>query len=103
MLTQKATGLSGAERLEIQTTALNVDATSKIDVSARGYLGAYEGGNNSTNGRTLNNATGSVYNNGGSYGGVGAISNWGGSVNGAYGDLLNPNETGSGGGGNGSS
>ena len=56
-LTHASATTSAASRLEIKTTALTIDSTSKIDVSGRGYLGAYQGGNNSTNGRTLNNAT----------------------------------------------
>ena len=49
-------------------------------------------------GRTLGNTSvgGSTRRNGGSYGGLGAIGNLGGSANATYGDFLNPNELGSG-------
>jgi hypothetical protein len=99
MLTHAAASTSSIYKLEIETTTLTVDATSKIDVSARGYLGGYQGGNNSTSGRTNGNVIGSTHANGGSFGGLGGTSAWSGTVNGAYGDLLNPNEVGSGGGG----
>ena len=74
------------------------DSTSKIDVSGKGYLGAMQGVNtNTTSGRTNNNAVGSSDYNGGSYGGLGG--SYSGALNGVYGDLANPNEQGSGGGG----
>ena len=86
------------------TTMLMIDSTSKIDVTGKGYLGGFSGGNNTNTGRTLGNTTAggsttssSGYGNGGSYGGLGAIYS-GGSVNAVYGDFTNPNELGSGGG-----
>jgi len=66
-----------------------VDASSKIDVSGRGYLGNYTLGNTTTGG-----ATGTS---GGSYGGLGCSD--GGSANAVYGDHRDPNELGSGGAG----
>jgi hypothetical protein len=83
-------------KLDIQAGSLNIDSTSKIDVSGRGYLG----GNNS-NGYTYGNVFGSTYQSGGSYGGLGGV--YGGSTNGVYGNQLNPNEVGSGGGSSGTS
>ncbi len=82
------------------TTLFTVDATSRIDVTGRGYLGGWQGGNNTSTGRTLGNTTtgGSRYYNGGSYGGLGGIHSDG-SVNVVYGGPLSPMEPGSGGGG----
>jgi len=84
-------------------TLLTIDFSSKIDVTGRGYLGGASGGNSSTTGMTYGNTTAggstqtSYTGNGGSYGGLGGIYS-GGSVNTVYGDLMNPNEVGSGGG-----
>jgi len=79
---------------------VTIDGTSRIDVSGRGYLGGGRSGNSSTHGRMIGNTTdgGSDYYSGASYGGLGGrYNNY--HVNGAYGDLADPNELGSGGGG----
>ena len=86
-LSRVADGPTGVPRLEI-------DATSSIDVTAKGYPGNGRGDNNSSRGRTIGNATGSSRG-GGSYGGRG-----GDLSNGVYGDYRDPNHLGSGGGGN---
>ncbi|WP_096894906.1 Ig-like domain-containing protein [Candidatus Scalindua japonica] len=81
---------------------LTIDSDSTIDVSGKGYLGGYNGpGNYSYYGRTLGNTTtgGSYVRSGGSYGGLGGQTGSD-SVNGVYGSFYNPNELGSGGGGN---
>jgi hypothetical protein len=80
--------------------SLTLDATSLIDASARGYLGARSGGNGGNLGRTMGNLTdgGSTRRNGGSYGGSGAFGSAGGTINALYGSELDPNEPGSGGG-----
>jgi hypothetical protein len=85
-------------RLDLQAKSISIDATSRIDASGRGYLGAWQGGNSTYSGRTLGNTTSgsSSGSSGGSYGGLGGTLN--GSANGAYGDMTNPNELGSGGG-----
>ena len=67
---------------------LTIDATSKIDVSGRGYTQGRTSGNTVTNG-----ATGES---GGAYGGLGAY--WDGAPNPVYGDYRDPQEPGSGGG-----
>jgi hypothetical protein len=79
---------------------LIVDATSRIDVTARGYLGGRSGGNPVNEGRTLGNTPdgGSTRRNGGSHGGSGAFGSAGGTVNVLYGDPNDPNDPGSGGG-----
>ncbi|MFA7402346.1 MAG: Ig-like domain-containing protein, partial [Pelobacteraceae bacterium] len=85
VLTQLQTGLVGAELLEITATDLTIDATSKMDVTGKGYLGSWQGGNGGF-ARTIGNTTSGTSNdyfNGGSYGGLGGISN--GTVNAAYG------------------
>jgi hypothetical protein len=100
-LTQWNTTATTTYKLELNvTTALTIDSTSKIDVTGKGYLGGYAGGNTNTTGHTYGNTItgGSTNYSGGSYGGSGGIySN--GSVNAIYGELMNPNELGSGGGG----
>jgi predicted enzyme related to lactoylglutathione lyase len=90
-------------KLDITAPAVSIDATSKIDVSGRGYLGAWQGGITTDTGRTLGNVDGSTIQAGGSYGGLGGVSYYYGSgVNTLYGILQQPAELGSGGGGNGS-
>ena len=98
VLTQPPTSTTTESQIDLVTGALSIDASSKIDVNARGYLGAYQGGNSSA-GRTNGNTSvgGSTSYSGGSYGGYGGY--YSGAINAAYGDLLNPNESGSGGGG----
>ena len=98
VLTHRATGLSGEERLEIHADAVTIDGTSRIDVRGRGYLGSYRG-EQRYYARTLGNTTsgGSYQGAGGSYGGWGNASNWSGTINSPYGDLSDPNEVGSGG------
>lgn len=88
-------------RLQLQVTDLTIDATSRIDVSARGFLGGRVGENTADTGKTLGNAAGSTATNGGSYGGLGGSDT--GAVNPVYGELPLPNELGSGGGANGAS
>jgi hypothetical protein len=73
--------------------SLTIDASSRLDVSGRGYLGGRTVGNT-----TVGAATGHA---GGAYGGLGAAgANWwgrDGQCNPAYGDYLDPNDLGSGG------
>ncbi|MBI3783118.1 MAG: Ig-like domain-containing protein, partial [Deltaproteobacteria bacterium] len=81
--------------------ALNVDVTSRIDASGRGFLGGMSVDNLSSQGRTIGNTTtgGSTGRSGGSHGGLGGV----GSVSNpnnpgsAYGDPNDPNEPGAGG------
>jgi large repetitive protein len=99
LLSQWRTTTSQEFKLDLAIGTLSIDGVSKIDASSRGYLGAWQGGNNTNIGRwNGNNAVkGSSGYNGGSYGGYGAL--YGGGVVGqVYGDPLNPNESGSGGG-----
>jgi hypothetical protein len=96
VLTHFAATVTGTSKLDVTAANMIIDATSKIDVSGRGYLGGFQPGTGIT-GRTLGNTTtgGSESGSGGSYGGIGG----GGTANAAYGDPANPNELGSGGGG----
>ena len=81
-------------KLNLTTTTLNVDSTSRINVSGRGFLGGRQPGNPfGTRGMTFGFQAGSSGASGGGYGGLG-----GGSSNGVYGDFRNPNDAGSGGG-----
>ena len=89
---------SATNRLELQVTGtLAVDATSRIDVSGRGFLGGRTAGNPADTGRTLGNVPGSQARAGGSYGGLGSEGNQAGAANPVYGDFRNPAEPGSGG------
>ena len=105
ILTHPGATVSSQYRLAIQAANIVIDGTSKIDVSSRGYLGGWRGGNNSGIGMTKNLTTnvpttvgGSAGSNGGSYGGLGGLySTW--NVNALYGDVTYPDESGSGGGG----
>ena len=81
-------------KVNLTTTTLNVDTTSRIDVAGRGFLGGRQAGNPfGTRGMTLGFQAGSSGASGGGYGGLG-----GSSSNGVYGDFRNPNDAGSGGG-----
>lgn len=89
ILTHTATTSTATYSLEVNITGtVDIDSTSVIDVSEKGYLA----------GRTLGNtATGaSQYACGGSYGGPGGTCTVGGTVAATYGDFLNPNDLGSG-------
>jgi hypothetical protein len=80
--------------LSIQALQLTVDATSSIDVSAKGYAGGVVSGYGY--GLTTGGAPGSVARSGGSYGGRGAVYD-GGPSNPIYGSLTDPVGLGSGG------
>jgi hypothetical protein len=98
LLSQWRTTTSREYTLDLSVDAMSIDATSRIDVTGRGYLGAYQGGNGNAGRTNGNTATGgSTSYSGGSYGGYGGY--YSGTVSTVYGDPLNPNESGSGGGG----
>jgi hypothetical protein len=79
--------------------SLLIDAGGSIDVSARGYLGGNRPGNSGNRyGKTLGNVDGSYYRSGGGYGGLGGKLGVD-ARNDIYGDPLEPDELGSGGGG----
>jgi hypothetical protein len=100
ILTHLGTDASAERRLQITVGTLTISTNSRIDVTARGYVGGARPGNGAQAGFTLGNVTtgGSTRRNGGAYGGMGAIGSAGGSANALYGDFKNPNELGSGGG-----
>ncbi len=100
VLTHPGTTSTSEARLSIVAPELVVSTNSRIDVSARGYLGGRSGDNGGDWGRTFGNTTagGSTRRNGGSYGGLGAYGSTETTVNAAYGSYLDPNELGSGGG-----
>jgi hypothetical protein len=79
---------------------LTVDATSRVDVSQLGFLGAFKPGNSSQSGRTFGNDSllGSTRRNGGSHGGSGGFGNAGGIVGELYDDQQAPIQPGGGGG-----
>ena len=98
ILTHSPTTETTLGKLDIVVTGtIQIDSTSRIDVSGRGFLGGGQAGNPSaTNGMTVGFQSTNQSGTAGSYGGLG-----GGSVatNPVYGDFRNPNEVGSGGGG----
>jgi hypothetical protein len=99
ILTHAGATVSSQSELDVEAVVISIDNTSRIDVTGKGYLGGYSGGNNSSNGRTIGNTTagGSMMYSGGSYGALGGIySSY--AVNAVYGNLTNPVEMGSGGG-----
>jgi hypothetical protein len=104
VLTQYGATTTTKYELDVTAASVSIDSTSKIDVSGKGYLGGYQGGNSTNTGMTFGNTTtgGSTQYTGGSYGGLGGISNWGGTVNATYGNMQQPGEVGSGGGASGS-
>ncbi len=87
VLTHSANTTTATHKLDLTVDEqVIVSATSRIDVSGRGYL----------LGRTTGNTTvGGAVNSGGSYGGRGGST--GGPTNAVYGDYANPNDWGSGG------
>ncbi|MGH3863538.1 hypothetical protein, partial [Actinokineospora sp.] len=97
LLTAESTTTTSETRLEIDADTVTIDATSRIDVTSKGYLGGQQPGNAINNGRTIGNAAGSSLDTGGSYGGLaGGHSSRRDLV---YGDFKNPDHPGSGGGG----
>ncbi len=88
-------------RLDVQVDgSMFVDATSRVDVDAHGYLGGRRPGNASDYGRTVGNVTtgGSYDADGGSYGGLGGNGSNGGAICSTYGEVTDPVDLGSGGG-----
>jgi RHS repeat-associated protein len=89
------------DKLFINATSLTIDATSRIDVTGRGFLGHVQPGNNFIErGMTAGFQPGSVCASGGGHGGLGGFSGCSAAAsNPVYGDFRNPNDAGSGGGG----
>ncbi|MFN0052859.1 MAG: hypothetical protein ACKV0T_11760 [Planctomycetales bacterium] len=89
VLTTFAATTARMHKLDVEVSGtLTVDGDSVIDVSGKGYLPGRTTGNTTTGGATGNS--------GGSYGGLGGASN--GVTNAVYGDYLDPQDWGSGGG-----
>jgi RHS repeat-associated protein len=95
------TTASAFSKIELSANTITVDATSRIDATALGFLGGGQSGNNfAFAGMTLGFQAGSEGFSGGGYGGVGGIgSGTPSTANSVYGDFRNPNEPGSGGAG----
>jgi len=74
---------------------LEIDGTSRIDVTGRGYRG---GTSNADPGRTAGNTAGSNKGAGGSHGGLGSVYDSSGVITPSYDSLSNPTDLGSGGG-----
>jgi len=98
VITQLLTTTTQVFKVGLSASTITVDATSRIDVTARGFLGGNQPGNPfGENGTTVGFVRGSTVFGGGSYGGLGGAAG-GGVVNPVYGDFRDPNEVGSGGG-----
>ncbi len=95
-ITHRETDVTTEYGLDVSAWTISIDATSSIDVSGRGYAGAFRHGNTTRQGYTLGNVAGSTRVSGGSYGGLGA-SAVGGVPNAVYGNLVAPVDLGSGG------
>lgn len=99
VLTHPASTLTNVYGLDLNVTeTFTLDATSRLDVSARGYRGARSGDNSESSGRTLDNAPGSTRRFGGSHGGTGGAGDAGGTPAPTYGDPTAPVALGGGGG-----
>ncbi len=97
LITHIPTTATASLKVDLNAGTLTIDATSKIDVTARGFLGGRQSGNPFAGpGMTFGFQAGSTGRSGGSYGGLGGAA--GGSANPVYGDFRDPNEPGSGGG-----
>ncbi len=98
VLTHSPTTATSVKKLDISVAGtLTVDATSRIDVTSRGFLGGFQSGNPfGIDAMTVGFQRGSHLRSGGSYGGLGGSSE--GSPNPVYGDFRDPNDPGSGGG-----
>ncbi len=99
VLTHSPTTGTSVGKLDITVFGVvQIDSTSRIDVTGRGFLGGNRSGNPfGLSGMTVGFASGSGTGTGGSYGGLGGV--FGGTANPVYGDFRNPNDVGSGGGG----
>ncbi len=99
VLTHRETTQTEAFGIELSAWTLSVDATSRIDVVARGHLGGNRAGLGET-AHTSGFAAGAQPGTGGSYGGFGGdYAGNGASVpNPVYGNVVNPVDLGSGGG-----
>jgi len=102
IVTHLFTTSSASFKVDLSANTLTVDATSKIDVTALGFLGGGKPGNPfpgnpfNNSGMTVGFERGSTGRSGGSYGGLGGSSGEG-SASPVYGDFRDPNEPGSGG------
>ena len=85
--------------LVIQTDVLNVDASSSLEVTGKGYPGGNTPANGNSYGLTLGGLPGARFRSGGSYGGLGAVVDGGALTNPIYGYPGNPSYLGSGGSG----
>lgn len=87
--------ISSEAGIEITAGAVEVDATSWITASGRGYRGGKNSGNEAEYGLTLDGLPGASFRSAGSYGGLGASKD--GAANPAYGHPAQPVYLGSGG------
>ncbi|MDX9975757.1 MAG: Ig-like domain-containing protein, partial [FCB group bacterium] len=92
-LTHPETDASAEYGVDFQAWTVLIDATSGINVTARGYLGGDNSGHSS--GYTQNRTEGSTFRSSGSYGGIGVGVE--GTPNPIYGNLIMPADLGSGG------
>jgi len=99
VLTHRETTATEAQSLHVTAWTLTVDATSRIDVAGRGYLGGIRAGLPDGQAHTTGFLPGAASGTGGSHAGLGGrFSGASGQPNPIYGDLVNPTDLGSGGG-----
>ena len=99
VLTHRETTATEAQSLQVTAWTLTVDATSRIDVAGRGYLGGNRAGLPDGQAHTTGFAPGAAAGTGGSHAGLGGrYSGATGQPNPLYGNLVNPVDLGSGGG-----
>jgi len=100
VLTHRETTRTEGFALDMTAWTLSVDASSRIDVVGRGYLGGGRSGLPDGQAHTAGFAPGAQAGTGGSHGGAGGrfTSNGGGVTNPVYGNLVNPVDLGAGGG-----
>ncbi|PKN53818.1 MAG: hypothetical protein CVU56_29860, partial [Deltaproteobacteria bacterium HGW-Deltaproteobacteria-14] len=94
VLTHSQGTTSSWQKIDIRVDALRIEPLCNINVTARGYPGAY-GGNTVANTQGNSTSGGAAANVGGTYGGLGGAAPAGAIV---YGALKNPTEPGAGGG-----
>jgi hypothetical protein len=98
LLTHPQTTTEYEAALDLAVGTLDIDATGRIDVTGRGYLGGDRSGLGGGVAHTLGFAPGAQFGTGGSYGGQGGRFVSGGVTNPLYGSATDPQDLGSGGG-----
>lgn len=97
LITQLSTTGAVAFKVDLSANTFTIDPTSRVDATARGFLGGRRSGNPFGGVAMTNGFQQGAAFTGGSYGGLGGRNNASSIPPGVYGDFRNPNEQGSGG------